>query len=536
VNRSAFPTQGPRVAPSGASALDPYRQAIRRHPWIVALCVLTTLAAGIAWSQLRSADYQATAQVLVTPAADDPATSGLPLLTESADPTRTLTTAATMLSSPRAALLAARELGGISVPALRAALTAEPQGNANVVGITGKSSDAKEAARIANAYTTAALKARSDSLRAQARTKLASVQARQKALSADDTVTASTLAGQASTLQSIVEGQDPNFSLLQSASVPSASAGKSGALIVVLALFVGLALGTAFALLLEHLDRRVRDEDELAELTTLPVLARIPQDRRAGEHQLPAAGSVEALRALQIQLEARARSSDGHVVVVTSASEGDGKTTSAIALAQTLASAGRRVVLLDFDLRKCEIGARLGVRSDLLRMLRTEGRLADILVPAPGTRNLRVLSPAAVGDAGALFDSYMRQLPSLVEQARALADFVVIDTPPLGRVADALRLMAHADDVLIVARPGTTDRRELALTQETLEHLGVVPTGLVLVGDTRRVARYYGFSGEVQPNLARVAPVAPLTERPMVHDGGPDLAQAVRAPSSAAAP
>jgi Mrp family chromosome partitioning ATPase len=535
VNRSAFPTQGPRVAPSGASALDPYRQAIRRHPWIVALVVLTTLAAGVAWSQLRPADYQTSAQILVTPAADDPTTIGLPILTESVDPTRTLQTASTILSSPRAATLAARQLGaGTSVAAMRDALTVTPQGNQNVVAVTATSSNAAEAARIANAYANAALSVRTETLRSQVKTRLDSIQARQKALPASDTTTAATLAGQASTLQSISEGQDPNFSLLQSAAVPTASSGKSTALIVVLALFVGLALGTAFALLLEHLDRRVRDEDELAELTTLPVLARIPLDRRAAEHRLPPAGSVEALRALQIQLEARARSNSGHVVVVTSASEGDGKTTSAIALAQTLASAGRRVVLLDFDLRKCEVGTRLGIRSDLLRMLRTDGRLADILVPAPGTRTLRVLSPAAVGDAGALFESYMRQLPSLIEQARGLADFVVVDTPPLGRVADALRMMSHADDVMLVARPGTTDRRELELTQETLNHLGIVPTGLILVGGTRRVAGYYGFSGDVQPTLSRVGAPA-IGDHPALPDD-PDLAQAVRTPSSAAAP
>jgi Mrp family chromosome partitioning ATPase len=534
VNRSAFPTQGPRVGPSAASALDPYRQAIRRHPWIVGLIVLATLGAGIAWTQLRSSEYKATAQILVTPASDDPATIGLPILTESVDPTRTLSTASTILTSPRAAVLAARKLGsGTSVAALRSALAVETAGNSNVVSVTATAANPAQAARIANAYAAAALAAREETLRQQVATKLAGVQARQKLVKAGDTATASTLAAQASTLESIADGQDPNFSLLQPASPPAAASGKSTALIVVLALLVGLALGTAFALLLEQLDRRVRDEDELTGLSSLPVLARIPLDRRAAEHDLPPVGATEALRALQIQLEARARSGASHVIVVTSATEGDGKTTSAIALAQTLASSGRRVVLLDFDLRKCEVGTRLGVRSDLLRMLRTDGRLADVLVAAPGNRNLRVLSPPPVGDAGALLHSYTRQLPALVEQARAVADFVVVDTPPLGRVADALRLMAHADDVLLVARPGTTDRRELALTQETLDHLGVIPTGLVLVGGSRRTKGYYGFSGEVQPNLARVGAPAPISGRTSAPE--PELASAGRTSSSVAA-
>lgn len=479
-----------------ASALDPYRRAVRRHPWLVAIVMLVTVAIAVAWTTTRAQEYKTTAQILVTPQSDNPATAGLPILTESVDPTRTLQTGSTMLTSLRAAELAVQQLGGgVTLADLRDAVAVEPQGNSSIVGVTATAPDAAAAARMANAYADAALTTRRTTLQRQVADKLAGVEARQRALADPDSAAAAALADQASSLQAISEGQDPNFSLLQAAPVPSAASGTSTALVVVLSVLVGLALGVGAALAVEQLDRRVRDEDELTQLSPLPVLARVPVDRRHhhDDASMPPAGATEALRALQIQLEARGR--DSRAVVITSASEGDGKTTTAIALAQTLVAAGRRVVLLDFDLRKSEVGERLGLRSDLLRMLRNDGSLEDVLMRVDGTRNLRVLSAPPVGDAGALFQAYSRRLPELIEQARAYADFVLIDTPPLGRVADALRLAARADDLLLVARPGHTDRRELALAQETLHQLAIIPTGLVVVGGSRPVAPYAGFTG-----------------------------------------
>ena len=475
------------------NALDPYRRAIRRHPWLVALVTIVTVGVAVAWTMTRTHEYKTTAQILVTPQSDNPATAGLAILTESVDPTRTLQTAATMMTSLRAVDVAAKRLGdGVTVDDVRNNLAIEPQGNSNTIGVTATADAPEKAARIANAYTDAALAARRASLQSQVDTKLAGIEAREKAITDPNSAAAASLADQAATLQAISEGQDPNFSLLQAAPVPASASGSSPVLVITLSVLVGLALGIAAAVALEQLDRRVRDGDELARLSPLPVLARVPMDRHHRQGGTAPVGAVEALRALQIQLEARGR--DSRAIVVTSASEGDGKTTTAIALAQTLVSAGRRVILLDFDLRKSEVGERLGLRSDLLRMLRHDGSLEDVLVRADGIRNLRVLSAPPVGDAGALFQAYSRRLPELVEQARAYADFVVIDTPPLGRVADALRLAARADDVLLVARPGNTDRRELALAQESLHQLGIIPTGLVVVGG-RPAPGYYGFTG-----------------------------------------
>jgi Mrp family chromosome partitioning ATPase len=513
-------------------ALGPYRRAIGRHPWLVALVTLASVAASIAWLSMRPAEYQATAQVLVTPVAGDAATAGLPILTESVDPTRTLQTAASVLVSPRAAALAAQRLGGGRTPAdVITDVAVEPQGDSNIVAVTATAPDAQLAARIANAYALGALAARREALGRQVDAQLAGVEARRKALGSADAATAADLGTQATRLQAIRDGQDPNFSLLQTADVPDATIGAPAWMVVALALIGGFALGTGAALAIEYLDRRVRDEEELATTLSLPVLARVPRQRQpSGGASLPPGPRVlEAFRALQIQLEARAGQGP-RVIMVTSASEGDGKTTSAIALAKTLASSGGRVVLLDFDLRKGDVGERLDAYTDLLGLLRGATRLSAALVAAPGVRGLRVLSAPPAGDTESLLATLSRRLPDLIIDAREEADYVVVDTPPLGRVADALRLMAYVDELLLVARPGHTTRQELAIVHEMLEHLAVVPTGLIVFGASRRtrVGGYYGFDGE--PRQPRV-PLSDVTASPARTNGDRRPARALAPPA-----
>lgn len=476
-------------------AFGPYARAIRRHPWLVAGIALATLLISVAWLKTRTKEYEATAQILVTPVSDT-TVPGLPLLTDSVDPTRTLQTAATVLTSPKASLLAAQNLGEGWTPArISANVKVTPQGDSNIIAVTATETSAVAATESANAAAQASLDVRKTSLTDQVKVQLASLQARRKALGITDPTTSATLAGQIAALEQIRDGSDPNFSLLQSAGSAKAT-GASPKLIIILALLGGLVIGTGAALLIEQLDRRVRDEDDLQERFPLPVLARVPLGRRRANDDpsaMPEPAVREAFRTLQVQLEEPGESGS-RVVMLTSASMGDGKTTSAINLARALVAAGHKVVLLDLDLRKPDVGARLGVSSDVLGLFRSNVRLSDLLVSVPSTRALRVLSAPPRGDISPVLEALSRRLPELLEQARELADYVVIDTAPLGRVSDALRIAASADDVLLVARPGNTDGKELTVARELLEHMDVIPTGLIVIGSTNATrSDYYGY-------------------------------------------
>jgi Mrp family chromosome partitioning ATPase len=513
---SSMPSLSPK---RDEGAFAPYTRAVRRHPWLVAGITVLGLLVALGWVAKRQVQYQATAQILVTPVSttDVSGISGLPLLSDSVDPTRTLETAATVLASPKAAAVAATKLGaGWSAARISNTVTVVPLGDSNIIAVNAKEPSAADAVAAANAAANAALLVRAATLRTQVDIQLASAQARRTTLVANgaDATTLSTVAGQIAALEQIRGGTDPNFQLQQPAG-GAAATGKSAKLILLLGLVCGLLIGTGAALLLEQLDRRVRDEEDLQETFPLPVLARVPVSRRRGgdgdPSTMPEPGIREAFRTLQVQLEEPGEGS--RVVMLTSASMGDGKTTAAINLARALVAAGHRVVLLDFDLRKPDVGARLGVSSDVLGLFRSNVRLSDLLVPVPSTRALKVLSAPPRGDISPVLEALSRRLPELLAQARELADYVVIDTAPLGRVSDALRIAASADDVLLVARPGNTDGKELALAREQLEHMGIYPTGMVVVGSSGAGrSDYYGYVAD-SPLMAPAEPsAAPLAK------------------------
>ena len=112
---------------------------------------------------------------------------------------------------------------------------------------------------------------------------------------------------------------------------------------------------------------------------------------------------------------------------------------------------------------------------------------------APGFSRLKCL-PARGGDMSS-FESLLRRLPTLVAEARTLATWIIVDTAPLGAVSDAVRIAGECDGVLVVVRPGHTDRAKLALAQNVLQRIGAVLLGTVLVGHTTEsyVGSYYGY-------------------------------------------
>jgi len=140
-------------------AHTPFVRAARAHPLVVALVVLAAAATSIALLKARTAEYEATAQILVTPTSNDGVFAGLPVVTNSsADPARTLQTATTILQSPAAAAAAARTLrGGWTAASVGRAVDVQPQGESDIVAVTGKASDGPTARRVASADPAAAM-------------------------------------------------------------------------------------------------------------------------------------------------------------------------------------------------------------------------------------------------------------------------------------------------------------------------------------------------------------------------------------------
>jgi Mrp family chromosome partitioning ATPase/capsular polysaccharide biosynthesis protein len=463
-----------------------YVGAIRTHRLLILIVTAATVFGALLWLAVRDTSYESSASLLVSPVAqDDPLLLGLPVIRDSpGEPTRSMQTAASLVETPAIATAAATALGNGWTPArVASAVEVEPQGQSNILSITATGSSSEESAQIATEYARAALAVRKQTLATAATGAL-------EALPSDSTSTSDSFASVAdrrAALESIRDNGDPSL-LLSQEGPPGEKTGPSSILVLMLALFGGAALGIAAAIVLEMLDRSIRDENEALSLFPLPILTRVPllsrRQRRAGRDRVWYMPPTvrEAYRTATAQVPA-STSEDGVALMVTSASHGDGKTTSAVNLATSLAAADKSVVLLDFDLRKPSVAAQLGLRGSLkVTDLKAGNDLDDMLIAVPQLPSLRVLSPATGSDDPRDLDAISASLPSLVEAARGLGDWVIIDTAPVGEVSDALRVTRAVDDIVVVVRPGRTSRLNFEMMRDLLERMTKAPLGLIVIG------------------------------------------------------
>lgn len=481
-------SEPPALSRREEGALAPYLKAIRAYPMIVLGVTLLALGAAAGMVSRSQRAYVATAEILVTPLTGDAgALAGLPLVRESNDPTRVTQTVAALLDSAQAAVRTAAEAGsGYTREAVQDAIEVEPKGQSNIIAVTARAPEPETSARLANSFARSALELRRDSLRRLVADRLDVLGA---GTSPEESV-------QLRQLQAISRSGDPTMSLSQGALAPNGPAGSPHWLVLVLAGLAGAAIGCGTAVLLHMTDRRLRDPLDILDIYPLPVLAHVPRQSRSWLHlsrrslEVPSAVS-EAYRTLHVQLQQGP--SDNRVIAFASANAGDGKTTSAVRLALGLARSGYRVILIDLDLRKPQISSTFSISRSggVATMLTGIGRLEDGLISFPQHPRLRV-APLAEDEGNVLLlPALDERLPALIDEARTLTDYVIVDTAPLGEVSDALRVVPHMDAVVMVARPGNTQRRDLERVRGILDRALISPAGIVLVGVGRAGASSY---------------------------------------------
>jgi capsular exopolysaccharide synthesis family protein len=466
---------------------------------VFVLVTLAALGAAGALIATRSLTYEATAELLVTPLQQDDRTFlGIPLLRDSGDPTRTVQTASALIASRGVAARTALELGGgETATSVEEAIKVEPIGESNIVGVTAQAPSAGEAVRLADTYAKNALAQRFDQLRRQivsAISDLQAVERRDGGLSSVDRT-------RLTELFSVRDRGDPSLSLAQPAQPPTSPTDPPTWLVLLLAFVAGVTLGAIVAVLVDRLDRRVRDVGFLQSLAPIPILARVPLSRRGergkGTLEVPP-GVFESFRTLQMQIDQRRLNGQpSESIVVTSGSSGDGKTTVATCLALALANSGSSVILIDCDLRWPDVASRLGLDplTGLTTLLTTSAKLEELLQPVDTLPAFRVLTAAGGGDVHLLAS---RRMSEVLTEARTLADYVIVDTAPLGVVSDALSLVRGADVVLLVQRLHHSDRRALQTAVELLERANTRPTGWIVIGDgavKRKDENYYAGQG-----------------------------------------
>ena len=261
---------------------------------------------------------------------------------------------------------------------------------------------------------------------------------------------------------------------------------------------VGLAIGIGIAVLRAVLDTRVRTPRDVELVTDRPLIGAIAFDPKARERPLivhadplsPRAESFRALRTNLQFLDMGGRSS----FVLTSSVPNEGKSTTAINLAIALADAGKRVALIDADLRKPKVAEYLGIEGGigLTDVLIGRTRLGDVMLPW-GKRSLYVLPAGKIPpNPSELLGS--QQMQTLLEVLERDFDVVLCDSPPLLPVTDAAILAKATSGAIIIVSAGRTNRHQLTGAVEALETVGAKIAGLVLaMVPTRGPDAYYSY-------------------------------------------
>jgi Mrp family chromosome partitioning ATPase len=500
--------------PETVQLLD-YLRAVRQR-WKLVLLV-TGVAIGLALVVSLTADkqYDATAQLLLR--GEEPINSLLDTSGSagSNDPERDLNTEIELITVGPTARTVQQKLGlKRSIDALLAQVETVSSNTSNIVRLRVRDRDPLLAARIANEFAEAYVQFRLNSAR-ERYTRAADLAQRQLlALSPIDRRTAEGRELQARQRELAIAAalQTGGAELVRRASVPSSASRPRPKLSAAIGGVLGLLLGVSVALGMNLIDRRFKDEHELERFFDLPILAAIPRPARRGG-DLDDISQREAFGLLATNVRLASARGTSSVLMVTSPSPGEGKTSVTIGLARSLARLGFSVIAIEADLRRPAFG-RYGDMSG------SKG-LTGVLAGSPLPRQLvwldaDSLKPTDEGagasgsvallPAGELPDNPQRALSDpkmsvVIELARSMADVVLIDTAPVGTVNDAAMLAPLAEGAAIVARLNQTTKDAARRAVRTRRSLDVELLGLV-VTDARGGDRHHYYTAKSAPSLA----------------------------------
>jgi capsular exopolysaccharide synthesis family protein len=507
----------------------------RRVGWIL-LCFVLVAAAAYGFSKHQTKKYTATASLIFNTSQSNQQAAGLQALSSGNNQQAEQSTnvklvqlgdmaekTAVRLVHAKGATQLARDLTKEKVTK---SLSVSAQGESNVVDVSVTAISPELAANIANTYTEEFVYEQQNSNHAYYAAALKLVNKQLAVLSPKERAGTAGLALQdrAQSLGVLAELQGGNVQIAQAATVPTSPSSPKVARSTVLGGVLGLLLGLGLAFLLERLDRRIREPQDLEALYGLPLLGVVPESRalsrsargsRDARTVLPS-GEAESFQLIRAHLRYFNVDRQLRTLLVASAAPGDGKTTIARHLAGAAARVGSRVLLLEADLRRPTIAQQLDVQSG--------PGLADVLIGAvplsEATQTIALDAPSGGSVKGRTFDVLVagavlppnpgeliesHAMESLLEQAKPEYDLIVIDTPPLTAVSDAFPLLRKVDGVVIVGRVGRNRRDVAQRLNDTLAGAGAPLLGVIANGfKARRNAPYsyaydYSYTPEKQP-------------------------------------
>jgi polysaccharide biosynthesis transport protein len=498
---------------------------LRRGLWIVLLTVALVTSAAYYMSIRQTKLYSSSADVFLGTQSLASTVSNVPVPTT--DPVRAAATQANLARTPTIAMEALKlaRLSDRSAAALLKQSTVSAAANADILTFTVTDPRPRVAELLAETYATAYAHYRRQldtaaivSARKDVERRLAQL----KAQSGQNSPAYTNLFEKDQELSTLQLLQGSNTLLVRSATA-AVQIQPTPVRNAALGLVLGLMLGCGLVFLRDALNTRVRSAAEVQERLDLTLLGRLPEPSRRlrtknqlvmfAEPQNPAA---EAFRVVATNLELANLEPSARTIMFTSATNGEGKSTTVANLAIALARSGRRVVLVDIDLRRPAIAGLFSLddRAGLTTVALGRAQLDDVLVPI----SLFYVNPKENSEPSAISTSQgvlevlpvgptppnaaefvgSRALATILAELEQRADLILLDTPPILGLSDTLTLSSRVDGLVVVTKLSEIKRPTLQELHRVLEGAPITKLGFVLTGASASAsygAYAYGYQG-----------------------------------------
>ena len=511
-----------------STSLRHYAQILWRRKWIVIEATVIVPVIVLAISYLQPTLYTSAARIIAVSQSPSLSVVVGTNIDLSKPDERELQTLASFVVTPEIARRAGAQLGWTDTPAaLMADVSAEADANADIITVSAQRSDPKLAAQLVNAFSEQFVQWRKETQQRSfdEAVKLVDEQITAAALGSPERQALLDRRSQLDVYKALVTGGLNIGEAAEPAGSPSSPKPKrDGAL----ALFAGLVLGVGLAFVRESLDVKLHSADEIAEATTLPVIAAVPAFRKSEKNSDklvvlddPRGPTAEAFRFLRTNLEFVDLNNDVKVVMITSPLPGQGKSTTIANLAIAMLRAGKKVSVVEGDLRRpslhrfFKIANTRGVTNvvagtspledaahvltfhdpGLTITLATDGAVkpAARAARAPGDLKLKLLSSGPLPpNPGEIVGS--RQFGAVLDTLRAESDYVLVDAPPMFAVGDAAALAAHVDGIIVILRLDQTTADTIKTVEDFFTRVPARPLGIVVTGVPRSAkGKYYRY-------------------------------------------
>ncbi len=264
-------------------------------------------------------------------------------------------------------------------------------------------------------------------------------------------------------------------------------------LILLVSIITGMILGVFYAFLIEFLKNTIETPEDIERITSIPFYGSIPFLKSEKQKFV----FMEAFRTLRTNIQFMSSSKDTNIIVVSSTVPGEGKTTISRMIAVMFARAHKKVVLLDMDLRLPKLHVELGnvpVDSGMSTLLSGINSIDDVLVEIEDEGFYLIPAGPKPPNPSEMISS--KKVDEVLDDLKKRFDYIIIDTPPVGIVTDAMILMQKADLSLLVTRVMVTKKESLKYFQKYVSEFSIKSVGIVLNGAKESAGYGYGGYGK----------------------------------------